>query len=88
MVKLILGAQSNYVRDVEEVVENVRRQKLDFAVIPLFHPRQRSGRNVSESRTGPATRSDMCMTSDRWIAHVVATVSEVKVFLFYSILLC
>ena len=76
MAKLIIGTESNYVRDIDEILEAAKNCKQDFVVVPLFHPRNRIDKRVSLSREGPGTRSDMVLPSDEWIQNVVAKISE------------
>jgi hypothetical protein len=76
MTKLIIGTESKYVRDIDEVLEVAKNCKQDFVVLPLFHPRNRIDKQVLLSREGPGTRSDMVLPSEEWIQNVVANISE------------
>lgn len=76
MARLILGTESSFVRDIEDVLEVAKRNVQDFVLVPLFHPRNRRGLR-SGDRAGPATRSDMVLESAEWISNVVGKISEV-----------
>lgn len=77
MAKVILGTETNYVRDLDETLDAAKHNKQDFVVIPLFHPRNRRDGPSGALREGPATRSDMVLESTEWISNVVGKITEV-----------
>ena len=77
MAKVILGTESNFVRDLDETLDLAIDSKQDFVVVPLFHPRNRRDVSSSSRRLGPGTRSDMVLESNEWITNVVGKVAEV-----------
>ncbi len=79
---LISGGEFGFPRDLEEVLDNARRDSLEFVVIPLFHPRNRRDSLLSERRNGPQTRSDMVLSSSEWISNIVGKISEVNPCIF------
>ena len=81
MAKVILGTESNYVRDLDEALDIAKENKQDFVIIPLFHPRSRRDAHSSSRWLGPGTRSDMVLESNEWITNVVGKIDEVGMLL-------
>lgn len=77
MAKIILGTETNFVRNIDETLNIAKDRKQDFVVIPLFHPRNRRDVESEAHRTGPGTRSDMVLESTEWISNVVGKITEV-----------
>ena len=75
--KLTAGWETTTVSDLRDHLEEARKAKFDFVVIPLVHPRfERDSVGVSETRQGTLTRSDMEVDSRTWTTCIVGKVSE------------
>lgn len=74
---VIFGYKSNFVANIHECLERLSDQQgLVFAAIPLFHPRFRRDNNgISDGRSGPKTRSDRVIESNKWISNIVGVLS-------------
>ena len=74
--RVSLGCDLPCVRDLETTVAELKQQNLEFAVMPLVHPRYRRMVASSFPRDTPFTRSDMILPSTDWTSHVVGRISE------------
>jgi protein arginine N-methyltransferase 5 len=76
MPRITCGLSTNHVADINAMLNKALEMKYDFIVVPLFHPRsRRDASNVSDSRSGPITRSDLVMESRTWTTCIVGKIS-------------
>lgn len=74
---LVFAFEINHVRDIRETLQHASLDRLDFVVIPLFHPRfRRDSSSISNERLGPGTRSDRELECKDWISNVVGKISD------------
>ena len=77
MSELTYGYETRDNGDIKNVLLQLRQSRLQFAAIPLFHPRlRRDNINVSVERCGPGTRSDREMSCSDWTVNTVGKISE------------
>jgi type II protein arginine methyltransferase len=73
---LIFGTREFNVHTIRDTLSSAEDLKVDFVVVPLFHPRlRRDMTGTSGSREGPVTRSDRELDSKDWIANIVGEIS-------------
>ena len=71
-----VGGVLDCVADLRAALEAARSDGLDFACVPLFHPRLvRDGRGVSCRRESMGTRSDLVLSGAEWSRLVVGVAS-------------
>lgn len=75
---VVIGFETNFVRELDELLRLAHEVGLEFVIIPLYHPRYRRDWRLSKVRTGPLTRSDLALPSSDWISNVVGKVSDVS----------
>ena len=73
---LSLGVELSNVRDLDQTVQSVKAQNLEFLVMPLVHPRYRRRVTPVVPRDTPFTRSDMILSSSDWTQMIVGRISE------------
>ena len=77
MSKLTFGVVCNHCTNIRETIENVKANNLNFATVPLFHPRlRRDVISISSDRDGTETRSDLALTCNEWTSNIVGMISE------------
>ena len=73
---LIFGKREHHVLNIRNTLSSAEDLKVDFVVVPLFHPRlRRDLSGISNSRDGPITMSDRELDSKTWISNVVGELS-------------
>ena len=73
---LIFGKREHDVLNIRNTLSSAEDLKVDFVVVPLFHPRlRRDLSGISNSRDGPITMSDRELDSKTWISNVVGELS-------------
>ena len=73
---LIFGKREHDILNIRSTLSSAEELKVDFVVIPLFHPRlRRDLSGISNSREGPITMSDRELDSKTWISNVVGEIS-------------
>ena len=76
--QVVVGYETNYVREISDVLNLASACEFEFLALPLYHPRyRRDVRLLKAPRTGPSTRSDMVLSSSEWISNVVSKLPEV-----------
>ena len=77
---MVVGYETNFVSDVDDLLKLAHEVGLEFVVIPLYHPRYRRDWRLSSVRTGPLTRSDLVLPSSDWISNIVGKVPDVSLY--------
>lgn len=81
--KVAVGYEYNGVVSIESSLKDAAENSLNFVCVPLFHPRYRRYYNpittsaaskTTLMRTGPITRSDMCITNNEWMSSVIGSI--------------
>ncbi|KAL8574524.1 hypothetical protein ACOMHN_005901 [Nucella lapillus] len=75
--RLSCGRDFHCVPDINSVLEWACKSGFDFACMPIIHPRLKREflENAAKTRTGPLSRSDLCLSSSDWSNLVVGKVS-------------
>ena len=74
---LYIGRDFQFCHDVESCMTTALKERFDFIVVPLVHPRfRRDARGVSATRPRPFTRSDRVFPSSKWSQFVVGRTSK------------
>merc|ERR1711974_311934 len=71
----LIGAETNFVPDIKEVMDDYLKHSFDFICIPLVHPRYKRNLLTKKDRDEPFTRSDMLLTNRQWSSFVVGKTS-------------
>lgn len=74
--KIAIGASFPYTLNMAEILEIAGESNLNFACVPLFHPRlRRDIFGISEKRTSPKTRSEFALDYNDWASFVIGYLS-------------
>jgi len=75
-----IGGDLYHSRDLQESLMECRSAMLDFAVLPIVHPRAERLPNSTQNRVDrfcwPLTRSDMLLSSGQWSTMIVGRLSK------------
>lgn len=77
-MKLIYGKDESFVTDIVSTLNTAAECNFEFVIIPLYHSRyvRHDVLQISSTRIGPGTRSDMTLRSNEWISNVVGKISS------------
>ncbi|RMX64522.1 hypothetical protein DD238_004212 [Peronospora effusa] len=77
MSRIFVGLETSFVHDLPATLDQVQKDKMNGIAAPLFHPRyKRDDHELSDTRDGPQTRSDLVMDSRGWTTSVVGNISK------------
>ncbi|KAI9914729.1 hypothetical protein PsorP6_007272 [Peronosclerospora sorghi] len=77
MSRIFVGLETSFVHDLPATLDKIYEEKMNGIAAPLFHPRfKRDDHEVSDTRNGPLTRSDLVLDSRGWTASVVGHLSK------------